>query len=231
MAATDPPASAPKPSLTAWERWELGKFNDTSSAPKATTAVVPTPTFNPADIDRLREEATREGYQAGFDAGHAAGLQAGQAEALALGRAQAAHLARAVTQFNNAATELEKVVADELLALALDISRQIMRQTISVQPQVILGVIHAALAELPLHHALIRLNPEDAALVRTLAGDQLTHAGHRLHDDLQLKRGDVVIETGNTQLDAKLATRWQRTIAALTQDASWLASDISDPPP
>jgi len=87
---------------------------------------------------------------------------------------------------------------------------------------VMLGVIREALEQLPLLHAAIHLHPEDASLVRLRAGDQLTHAGHRIHEDAKLKRGDVIIEAGGSHLDATLASRWRRVVEALGQQAPWL---------
>ena len=220
---TSTPPSTPPP---AWQRWEPG---DLSSPPRAgtSTAVSPAPTF--ADIEREREAARQQGYQAGFASGREEGLRAGYAEAEAALREQAEKLARVLADFDDAASHLEQHVADELLALALEIARQVVGQAVQAQPRAILEVIHAALAELPLQHALIRLHPQDVALVRDLAREQLPHAGHRLHEDAQLRRGDVLIDLGQTRIDARLVTRWQRTVSALTQDTDWLASNV-DPP-
>lgn len=229
----------PKSTLTAWERWELASLDEAAASPAAagagktsptdvSPAVPPAPTFSAEELTRLREQARQEGYQEGHERGYADGLEAGRAAAAAAGQEQAAALAQAMTNFDTALGEVEQNVADEVLALALEVARQITRQVIAVQPQLIVGVIHTALADLPFQHALIYLNPEDAALVRALAGDQLAHAGHRVHEDLKLSRGDVIIETGNTHLDARLATRWQRTVMTLNQDIPWLTPSASD---
>jgi flagellar assembly protein FliH len=227
-----------KSALTAWERWELASLDEATAtaaeekaaASKVSSTVSPAPTFNEEELARLRETARQEGYQEGHERGYADGLEAGRMAAATETHEQAAGLARAIKNFDTALAEVEQHVADEILALALEVARQITRQVIAVQPQVILGVIHTALADLPFQHALIHLHPEDAALVHTLAGDQLAHAGHRLHEDPLLTRGDVIIETGHTQLDARLATRWQRTVMTLNQDIPWLMPSDSEQP-
>lgn len=223
----------PSPSPTAWQRWELGSLDDPPAAVNANDAAAPSTVATTESLEALRDEARQLGYQAGHQAGYAdgreEGLRAGHAETEGALCEQAEKLARALAGFDDAASRLEQHVADELLALALEIARQVVGQAVRAQPRAILDVIHAALAELPLQHALIRLHPQDAALVRELAGEQLAHAGHRLHEDAQLRRGDVLIDIGQTQLDARLVTRWQRAVAAVTQDAGWLTSDI-DPP-
>jgi flagellar assembly protein FliH len=91
-----------------------------------------------------------------------------------------------------------------------------------MQPESVLSVVREALSQMPLQHASIHLNPEDASLARSRAGDQLAHAGHRIHEDPKLERGDVVIEVGGSHLDATVATRWQRAIASLGQELPWI---------
>lgn len=224
----------PESSPASWERWTLTSFNDVADtvAAKARVAARREPLApsrpHSQEAVHLREAARQEGYQAGFDSGRAEGLRAGQEAAEATGRKLAAQLAQAIARLDAGVAELEHTVADELLALALEIARKVVQQTVAVQPQVVLGVIRQALAQLPVQHAMIHLNAEDAALVRGHAGEQLAHGGHRIQEDAQLARGDVVIESGGAHLNARLATRWQHVIAALGDDTPWLAAEDAE---
>lgn len=217
----------PVTSLTAWERWELASFDeaDATSGSAENEMTLQPPPLTTDEISRLHEIAQQEGYKKGFDTGYKEGLEAGHEASLAEARQVSAQLTQALSRLEAGISELEQVVADDLLALALEIARKVTHQTIAVQPQIILGVIHDALAQLPLQHAIIHLNPEDVALIDSFNEKSLTQAGHRIQGDAQLLRGDVVIEAGNTHLDARLATRWQHAIAALDQDLPWLATD------
>lgn len=222
----------PKPSLNAWKTWEPTHFTDvggtaTGNIRPATThmpsnAVAPAPTFPADEIARLRDAAHREGYQAGFDSGR-------EAAAIA-GHELAAKLGQAISRFDSSVAQIEQVVADEVLALALEIARKVVHQAIAVQPGIILEVIREALLQMPLQHAMIYLNTDDAALVRAHAGEQLTHAGHRIQEDPKLGRGDVVIEAGGAHLNARLAARWQNVIATIGQDTPWLTTDEAGRP-
>jgi hypothetical protein len=101
----------PKPSPTAWKRWELTHFTEAAST--ATTkarsvmthlppdAVAPPPTFADEEIARLREAARQEGYQAGFDSGREA--------AAATGHELAARLGQAISRFDSGVSQLEQV--------------------------------------------------------------------------------------------------------------------------
>lgn len=222
-------------SLAAWEPLEMQSFNQAAGdAHKGTKAATLRKPALPAHIDdefsHMREATRQVAFQEGYESGHSEGLLAGHAEARESGKQLAQRLGKVISRFDAGVAELEHTVADELLALALEIARKITHETVKVQPEFVLNVIHDALRQLPLLHATIHLHPEDAALVREHSDEQLIRAGHRVLDDPHLERGDVVIEAGGTNLDARLATRWQRVIAALDQDASWLAEDEQESP-
>jgi flagellar assembly protein FliH len=204
----------PKSSLTAWERWELASFDSPAESEIAGASKPGSPAVSEEEAHQIREQARQEGHQAGY--------AAGKAQAEAMGRQEALLLAETLENLERTITELNQAVAEDLLALSIEIARQVVRQTVAVKPEVILGVIREALEQLPLLHAAIHLNPEDASLARLRAGEQLAHAGHRIHEDPKLRRGDVIIEAGGSHLDASLSTRWRRVVEALGQDAPWI---------
>jgi flagellar assembly protein FliH len=197
--------------LTAWERWELASFDPQQPAAATPQAVVePTaqgPT--PAELDAIRQQAHDEGHKAGYAQGQSAA------------REEAKRLGKAADRLQQALAELDQQVADELLALATEIARQVVRGEIVAHPETILDVVREALVQLPHQHAVIYLNPEDASLVRSYLGDSLSHSGHRILDEPRLARGDCLLEAGGSQLDATVATRWRRVIENLGLDAAW----------
>jgi len=206
--------------LTAWERWELAEFDGNGvRKPTAKQAPEKQPTEpevvlpTAEDIERIHQEAHKQGHEAGFQEGY----QEGQAKA----KNEAERLGRAAGKLEAALVELDSGVADELLALALEVARQVVRREIGAHPEVLLDVVREALGQLPHQHAAIYLHPEDASLVRSYLGDQLAHAGHRIHEDLKLARGDCVLEAGGSHLDASVTTRWRRVLESLGLDNAW----------
>ena len=155
------------------------------------------------EVESIYSQAREEGYRVGFNEGQQAAL------------AEAQKISDLVEKLDEAITGMEDEVAEELLALSLEIARQVVRETVRLQPQAILAVVREALLQLPHQHAMVYLHPDDAALVRLHIGDQLAHAGHRIQDDPALTRGDCQIEAGNTRVDATLEHRWQRVVAGL----------------
>ncbi len=194
--------------LTAWERWELASF-DQPATPGTDEVAAKKTEAAAGEADRIRDQARSDGYTAGYAAGRAAAQE------------EATRLGRVADELERSFAEFQQQVADELLALALEVARQVVRHEISAHPETILDVVREALAQLPHQHALIYLSAGDMALVRTHMGEVLTHGGHRLHEDPQLKPGDCMIETGGSQVDAALATRWRRVIESIGLESAW----------
>lgn len=215
--------------LTAWERWELASF-DNGTADAANGAAlhadhaaaektnVP---LDPAEIERICAQAREDGYQAGYQAGLQMGKRDGYAAGQTAAKEEAARIGKAANELDQALQEFDQQVADELLALAVEIARQVVRKEITARPEVILEIVNEALTYLPHQHAAIHLNPEDASLVRSYLGDVLTHAGHRILEEPTLKRGDCLLEAGGSQIDASTATRWRRVVESLGSNESW----------
>ena len=214
---------ADKGKLSPWERWELASFDDDAQA-KAKAAEALEPVIVPPtaeEVEAIRQTARAEGLQQGRDQGRAEGYAAGRTEALSEGQ----RLAALGAQLEEAMASFDQQVAEELLALALDFARQVVRSAIAVKPELVLAVVREALAQLPQTHAMIHMHPEDASLTRSYLGEQLGHAGHRIVEDPRLSRGDCLIESGSSQLDASVATRWRRVAESLGLASDWLVSD------
>jgi len=217
----------PKEKLTAYERWEMAAFDEgeraaqaAKSAPTTTTVTAETesglalPTAE--EIERIHHEA----HDAGYAAGHAEGYEAGCAAA----RAEAEQLQALCANLETQLQTFDQQVAEGLLDLAVEIARQVLRQSLKLKPELLLPVVREAIAALPLHHGhpALFLHPEDAALVRQQLGEQLNHNGWRILEDGSLTRGGCRIESGASEVDATLETRWRRVLEAIGTNADWL---------
>jgi flagellar assembly protein FliH len=240
--------SAPS-NLTAWERWELASFDEENARqaaeaeagaaaeaepppPPPEEEIVPEVKLPTAEeIEQIYQQAHDEGHLKGREAGQEAGYQAGLKEGQTKALAEARRLAQAATKLERALTDLDTQVADALLALAIEIARAVIRQEIATRPETLLAVVREALTNLPHQHAAIYLHPEDASLLRSYMGDQLTHAGHRIHDDSKLARGDCILEAGGSQVDASVAMRWQRVLAGLGSTEAWQPEPLESTAP
>jgi flagellar assembly protein FliH len=175
----------------------------------------PPPPVRPPEeeLARIREEAHAQGHAAGHASGLAAGAQ------------QIAELSRLLGRLREVMEEHEQALASDVVGLAVELSRQILRQTLQVHPEVVLPVVREAIASLPQgsQHQRLLLHPDDAVLVRSvLDAGQLTPAPWRIVEDARLERGGCRIETSTSELDASLASRWKAVIAALGREERWI---------
>ena len=215
-----------QPQQTAWQRWEMASFTQEPQpdvAPVATAPelepVEPVPLIDEAELARLRLEAQKAGETAGHEQGYASGLAQGHAAGLAAVQAQAGQLQALMLTLPAALRLAESRIADDLLALALDIARQVLGQALAAQPQAILAVVHELLqAEPSLSGApQLLLHPDDAALVKELLADDLLAAGWRLRVDAQITRGGCRVTASSGERDATVQARWERVTAALAR--------------
>ena len=117
-------------------------------------------------------EAQKAGEAEGYEKGYARGQTEGHAAGLAAAQAQAAQLHALTLALPAALRCAQASVADDLLALALDIARQVLGQALTAEPLAILAVVHELLqAEPALSGApQLLLHPDDAALVQGASG-------------------------------------------------------------
>ena len=205
-------AVIPKENQTAWQRWELASLGPAAARiPAAGTqakSAAKLPTAE--DIERIHRDAHKQGYDAGYE------------EGTARARMEALRLHTLVEQLDGALAEFDQKVAEALLGLAREVARQVLRQAVAARPEAILEVVKEALLQLPHQHAALYLHPEDASLVRSYLGDQLAHAGHRLHEEPAMARGGVRVDAGGSHLDASVETRWRRVIESMGAASEWI---------
>ena len=218
--------SSSKPQQTAWQRWEMASFTQELQPDVAQAAaapelepVEPVPLIDEAGLARLRLEAQKAGEADGHEQGYASGLAQGHAAGLAAVQAQAGQLQALMLTLPAALRQAESRIADDLLALALDIARQVLGQALAAEPQAILAVVRELLqAEPSLSGApQLLLHPDDAALVKEHLADDLQAAGWRLRADAQITRGGCRVTASSGEHDATVQARWERVAAALAR--------------
>jgi flagellar assembly protein FliH len=209
----------PKEQQSAYQRWELASFNEEKvvAAPKPSEEEI---RLQQAELNRLREEAQQQGYTAGYEDGHGEGLEAGRAEAAQ----ENALLQEIAGQFSGEINRANEVVADDMLNLALDLAKAMLKTALAAKPDLILPIVGEAIRYLPSlqQPALLVLHPDDAAIVRSHMADEIDKGGWRIAEDAAMERGGCRVETASNQIDASLATRWQRLAESLGKQTAWL---------
>ncbi|KQV80258.1 flagellar assembly protein FliH [Massilia sp. Root351] len=243
-------AHIPKEQQTAFQRWEMKSFGDfrpsavaaREAEAAAQAALAPPPQLEadeghyleqeppaPAypteeELAAIREQARIDGYDKGYAAGHAEG----HADAIALGKEatdlELAPLRELAGNFSTALQDADQLISADVLELALQLAKGMLKQSLQVKPELILPIVREAIEYLPVlqQPALLMLNPDDAKTVREGIGEELDKGGWRVIEDAQIERGGCKIDTASNQIDAQASARWQRLTYALGKDVSWL---------
>lgn len=221
--------AVPKEQQSAYQRWEMASFGD--NRPSAREQQTP-PTQRPQDnpdiasfaeqLSQHRSDAQRKGYEDGLREGYAKGLEQGREQA----EPERLYLRELGERFGGEIAQAEARIAGDLLRLALDIAKAMLKSALNVRPELMIPVVRDAIRHLPTlqQPAVLVLNPLDAALVHGGLGDELSSAGWRISEDPQMERGGCRIETASNQIDATNSTRWQRISCAFGIDTDWLES-------
>ncbi len=201
----------PKEQLTAYQRWELNIFDEAgkTAVDAGESADVQLPTAE--QIQRIQQQAYQEGF--------AAGMKDGRAESQAIAqRLQAMLLA-----LHGSLSQFEEAMAQEIMNLALDIARQMVRSALEAEPTLVLAVVREAIESLPQinQNPTLALNPLDAELVRDMLAQEYQSDLWRIVEDPQMERGGCRIETAASEIDANMEGRWNRIVNSLGSDAPW----------
>lgn len=217
----------PKEQLSAYQRWEMASFDDKQITSAETIEVPPAPVELPVlptaeEIATILENARLEGYAMGLEEGRQTGL----AETDIAMKEALLPLQKLAENFNQALTSADEEIAQDTLDLALDLAKAMLRNALSVQPELILPIVKEAIHYLPSlkQPATLSLHPADASIVIEKIGEELTNSGWRVINDVQIERGGCRVETASNQIDATAPTRWQRITESLGKKSDWLAS-------
>ena len=169
----------------------------------------------------------QEGYAQGFLEGRAqAMLEAKQSIDEFMrgqGQASAAQLAALIgdvqAQLDSAAQEM----AQGVLELACELSRQVLRHEVSINPQGLMPVIREALGVFIEDNRTtrIKLNPLDLEVLGPAVRDEFKHLPLMLEADPLVARGGCVMESPVRVVDGQLEKRWLRVVGQLGLQIPW----------
>jgi flagellar assembly protein FliH len=164
-------------------------------------------------LEALERQVKEEARQRGFEQG----LAAGKAEVAA----RIARLESLAAAFAHPFQTLEQAVEDEIVGLAVELARHLVRREVEHDP----AVLHAAVADClavlatTVRDVTLYFNPDDAVLVR---GQMLVGAEQRfkIASDPALGRGDLRLVSSSSIVDGTLTARCAEILAAARSGAA-----------
>jgi len=192
-----------------------------------------------AQLESARQTAEAQGHARGLAEGLEQGFQQGQTEAnqewqqrmddyvQGEGRVIAQRLGALAQTLERSLSELQQTAAKQVLQLACDIARQVVRQEIHNKPHAVLPVVREALDMLATEHqpATVFLNPQDWAVLETALRSECGAMCIQWQPDANIATGDCRIECAAAVMDGSIERRWQRAIAALGLTSVWRDDD------
>ena len=180
-----------------------------------------------------REAGFTDGYAQGHAQGHAHATLEGQRQIGDYIQNQGQEAARNFAQLFDAAqkqiADSEQVMAKGILELACALARQVLRQELSSNPNVLQPVIREALGMVAVDckAAVVRMNPLDLDVFSDVLQQEYPNLALTLVADQAMTRGGCVVEAAGTVVDGTVQKRWARSVASLGLESAWEDSDDS----
>jgi flagellar assembly protein FliH len=212
--------AVPKEQQTAYERWEMSSFTDSNQSIGSSKSKKKEGVANSLAVaqifDGVRKEAYAKGMQEGFAVGMAKAREAAQDDKN--------NFLNLTTAFSEALEKSDEQIADDVLSLALDIAKSMLKVKLNVDPATLLPVVMDAIHYLPYVQkpARILVHHEDAQMLREYLADEISSQHWLIQEDSNVERGGCLVETGANQIDATNGVRWKRISEALAQNNNWL---------
>ena len=227
----------PKEELGVVTRWHFGAV-DGPDAFLLAPATLPVEQESEEDVAARAAEAAEQQAQALLQAdkdAYARGLAQGQEQATVewqrrmdeyvagQGKEAAQRLDAAVQALGSSLDAMQQHMAQDVLQLACDIARQVVRQELRVNTAALQPVVAEALGMLVAdgRPATVRLHPADLELAGTALREEFANPPLQWLADADVPPGGCRVEAAGTVIDGSLQKRWQRAIAPLGLASAW----------
>ena len=194
--------------------WQFPSFANSGSTD---VAIEDLKALTASDVEKIQLQAQQEAAEQGYQEGLKKGLQAGEAQM----QASAQRLEALVKSLAAPLDEFDERVEHELVTLAIQIAKQLIRRELKADSGQVVAVAKEAIAALPSssQNIELHLHPEDAALVKSaLSIDDTSEDRWRLIEDPVITRGGCRVKTNASTIDATIENRLATIIAEALGD-------------
>lgn len=160
------------------------------------------------DLELIRQQA----YKEGFIGGKNAGIQAGQEEIAK----QVSYLQQILQSMESPLESFDEQLSHEVAELSIAIAKQIIRRELRQEPGQVVAIAREALTQLPnsAQNITITLHPEDAALLREYIPES-SEQEYRIIENGAIQRGGCEVESTNSRIDASVEKQINSVVASL----------------
>jgi len=209
----------PKEQQTAYERWEMASFSEKKVVEKTPKEPSREDQIVSEKIAKIYDSVRKDGYTKGMQEGFAVGLE----KAREYAEVERQSFIKVMRNFSDALEKSDEQIADDILSLALDIAKSMLKTKLQVDPAAVLPVVIDAIHYLPhiQKPARIIVHHEDAQILREYLSDELASQHWIVQEDVNIERGGCLVETGANQIDATNEVRWKRISEAFSKNNQW----------
>jgi flagellar assembly protein FliH len=196
-----------KSAAPAADRWNFPAVDPTAAEALRGAAKTGAHLLTAAQLEALERQVKDEAKQRGYEEG----LAAGKAEIAA----RIARLDGLAAAFVHPFQGFEQAVEDEIVGLAIQLARHLVRREVESDPAVLHAAVADCLAVLAtnVRDVTLYFHPDDAALVRAeLRGG--AEQRFKIASDPALGRGDLRLVSESSLVDGSIAARCAEIIAA-----------------
>lgn len=165
-----------------------------------------------AELERRAEQRAREAYANGVREGE----KAGRAKASAEMEPVMERMARSIEDMAGVRDRLRREAEADLLKLALEIARRVLRRELAVDPEALHGLVLAAFEKLQLQEvSRVRVHPAHVPLLSAMLHDA---AGRQVEviADPGSQLGGLIFESTHGNLDASVDSQLREIERGLT---------------
>lgn len=186
-----------------------------------------------AERERLisggREEGMKLGREQGYQEGFAKGEEAGRALSISQVSSQLGALLKgwqkALDEFEKDRDTLLLEARTEVLRLAVEIARAVVKRDIRFRPESVVDQAEAALRMIVRPSRVrLSLHPEDRPIIEQALPGLLARCANATHIELEdnslSQRGECVARTAGGEIDAGIAVQLERIIETILPSAS-----------
>jgi flagellar assembly protein FliH len=178
-------------------------------------------------VQQVPPERLRIIYEKAYQKGYAKGEREAKDNVMTVVHEELAELKQSMAHlaagFKAAIAHHAERTSEEMLSLALEISKTMVKAEIRSNREVVLPVIKQALTRLPSVQVPIKMliHPEDEALVTRYMKETFDGVCEVIADP-EVERGGCLFESDTNSIDATNATRWRLICHSLGYSDHWI---------